>query len=91
MKNDEIFSGVMDQQVNSSASMFHTLTEKLYLVKAESVGGFRLRNVSSNPNAKLLQHHNVYNAIRGDKMTDLHLVQRIHVEPIFQVIFLKYD
>ena len=76
----------MDQQVNSSVSMFRTLTEKLYLVKVESVGGFQLRNVSHNLNAKLLLYHNVYNAIRGDKMKGLHLVQRIHVERTFQVM-----
>ena len=77
----------MDQLANNSALMFRTPMEKLFLVKAASAGGFQLRNVSHNQNAKLLLYHNVYNAIRGDKMKGLHLVQRIHVERTFQVRF----
>merc|ERR1712064_106373 len=75
---------VMDQLANNSALMFRTPMEKLFLVKAASAGGFQLRNVSHNQNAKLLLYHNVYNAILGGKMKGLHLVQRIHVERIFQ-------
>ena len=80
-----LFSDAIAQIQNNIASMFHTLTQKLFRAKVESVGGFQPKNVSSNLNVKLLLIQNVDNVILGDATMDLQLVPQTLVELIFQV------
>ena len=80
-----LFSDAIAQIQNNIASMFHTLTQKLFRAEVESVGGFQPKNVSNNLSVKLLLIRNVDNVTLGDATMDLQLVQQTLVELIFQV------
>ena len=79
------FSDAVVQVQNNIASIFHTLTQKLFRVEVESVGGCQPKNVSNNLNVKLLLVQNVDNVILGDATMDSQLVQQTLVELTFLV------
>ena len=92
-----LFSDAIAQIQNNIASMFHTLTQKLFRAEVESVGGFQPKNVSNNLSVKLLLIRNVDNVTLGDATMDLQLVQQTLVELTFRVsvestiVYFKYD